>query len=543
MAHRGVSLLVLVILLMLPYSARGGTNVKDSLDILKKECGEETIHGNNERALELASKLEAMAEKASRGDYILYAKAQIGQNKMILNRYEDGKKILVSILPQATKMNDLWVMTTAYNALAIYEVSVKYDYSKALEYLLEGYNAAEKAGDQSRMALLSCNIANLYNLRNDSKGLEYSLSAYEYGQKNHNEHMIFAGAYVSASIYSKMKDYNSALKYIKVAEPLADKYYDKAGVYSVYGDILAGLGRDDEAGKFYKQAMLHLDKSESTASASACLSYGRFLLEKKDYADAQRIFDIGIQLSNGRNNRVFRYLIYKGKAQAYKESGNYKKALDCFEIYHNESDSIFNVEKISSLNSLSVKYETEKQKRIAQEEKSRAERYNRIMTFSLVIVGLLGVFLAFIAVAYKKQNKLYKSIVAQSMRKYSVSSLSDDMSSDLFSKLEKLMKDEHLYRDKTLNKDMLIKLTGSNTTYLSQVVNENSGVNISNYINGYRVEEALMFLSDPQNNDTMHTIADKVGFSSLSTFYRVFTDKVGMSPAKFRGTRLKMESK
>lgn len=536
-------MLAIVIAFTLSLSARGRTNINDSLAVLKKECGEETIRGNNERALELAAKIENLAEKASRDDYVLYAKAQIGQNKMILNNYEEGRQILVSILPQATEMNDLWVMTTVCNALAIYEVSVKYDYNKALEYLQEGYEAAEKAGDQSRMALLSCNIANLYNLRNDRKGLEYSLSAYEYGQKNHNEHMIFAGTYVSASIYSKMEDYDSALRCIKVAEPLADKFYDKAGVYSVYGDILAGLGRDDDARKYYKRAMQHLDESESTASASACLSYGNFLLEKKDYADALRIFDTGIQLSNGRNNRVFRYLMYKGKALAYKDSGNYKDALECFEIYHNESDSIFNVEKISSLNSLSVKYETEKQKRIAQEEKSKAERYNRVMTFSLVIAGLLGAFLAFIAVAFKKQNKLYKNIVAQSMRKYSVSSLSGDRSSILFNELERLMKEEHLYRDKTLNKEVLIRLTGSNATYLSQAVNEKSGGNISNYINGYRVEEALMILSDPQNNDTMLTIADRVGFSSQSTFYRVFTDKVGMSPAKFRETRLKMESK
>lgn len=53
-------------------------------------------------------------------------------------------------------------------------------------------------------------------------------------------------------------------------------------------------------------------------------------------------------------------------------------------------------------------------------------------------------------------------------------------------------------------------------------------------VNAYRISEALETLSDANNDIPLKALSSDLGFCSLTTFYKMFQQKTGMTPAKYR---------
>ena len=141
----------------------------------------------------------------------------------------------------------------------------------------------------------------------------------------------------------------------------------------------------------------------------------------------------------------------------------------------------------------------------------------------------------------RRMKEHYEKLLAERNNEKS-SGLTDDKASDLFSRLEKLMIDEHIYRQCDLSLEKTAKLLGTNRTYLSQVINE-YGDSFTSYVNQFRLKEAIEILSDPDSTDSLKAIGLSVGFASPSNFYTLFRKKVGMAPSVFRENARNISSK
>lgn len=106
---------------------------------------------------------------------------------------------------------------------------------------------------------------------------------------------------------------------------------------------------------------------------------------------------------------------------------------------------------------------------------------------------------------------------------------------ELYKNMEHLLINEQIFRDPELRlNDLALKL-GTNRTYVSQLINKKTNSNFSEYINLHRIEYAKKSLSSENAEHlTLDEIALKSGFSSQSSFYRVFMKIEGTSPAKYR---------
>jgi AraC-like DNA-binding protein len=70
---------------------------------------------------------------------------------------------------------------------------------------------------------------------------------------------------------------------------------------------------------------------------------------------------------------------------------------------------------------------------------------------------------------------------------------------------------------------------------LSQVINERLQVNFFDFINKYRVEEAMMVLKDAGSDQyTLLGVARDAGFKCKASFNRAFKKHAGMSPSQYR---------
>lgn len=102
------------------------------------------------------------------------------------------------------------------------------------------------------------------------------------------------------------------------------------------------------------------------------------------------------------------------------------------------------------------------------------------------------------------------------------------------------MQEEEVYKENLLTKERVADLLGTNRTYLSQIINEQTQQNFTQYVNNYRINEAIRLLSDPETDIPLKAVASEVGFNSMSTFYKIFQNAVGIPPKQYRNKVMSM---
>lgn len=113
--------------------------------------------------------------------------------------------------------------------------------------------------------------------------------------------------------------------------------------------------------------------------------------------------------------------------------------------------------------------------------------------------------------------------------------LSPEIFKALYEEICRLMDTERLYADLKLTREALIERLGTNRTYFAQAISQNSGMNYAQFVNKYRIDEAVRILSDPLKKDyPLKQLSIDVGFGSLTTFYKTFKEATGISPSAFR---------
>ncbi len=91
------------------------------------------------------------------------------------------------------------------------------------------------------------------------------------------------------------------------------------------------------------------------------------------------------------------------------------------------------------------------------------------------------------------------------------------------------------YRDKDYSAKKLAADLGTNTRYVSAVMNVRFRMNYSSFINKCRVEEAMALLVDKRYTDLkMQEISDMVGFANRQSFHAAFFKLNNTTPRSYR---------
>lgn len=535
---------------------------RDSADNFTGNYIESMQSGDYGEALGYAYRIRNIASSISGQSLKMLADSYIGQAYLAWDQYDSAYAYLSESL-------DIWkngadtssserehaAIYSSLNGLGIYSIVKDMDYGKAVEYFLTGMRLAEENGSYYHYGVLGSNLVYAYNLRQDTSGLAYAREIYGYGKRSDNRYLVFTGSSTSAMMFYLKGDIDSAYRYAGEAVRLADNYSDKAGVYALYGDILNSKGNDVAAEKYYLKALDASDGTSTTTVISIYLSYGLFLLHSGRYGEALSILDSGIELSDSTDNRIFAYRLYLAESEACERLGQYRSALDMYKQFHFNSQEVMDLQRERTLNEMARKYEKEKHEREIQQNNLTIVRKNKALLTALFIIVLILAVLGMIWLMYRHKNRMYSRIARQykeaidkekslerkidiledKLRSCSPSTYPvTDKNEELYDKLEYLMRKDRVYREKSLTRDRVAQMLGTNRTYLSQIINEKTGMSFVYYINSYRIEEALEILSDPDSDIPLKAMSMDLGFSSLTTFYAFFQKKVGMTPAKYR---------
>ena len=500
--------------------------------------------------------------------FYTYALIYQGQARIMLGKTQEGLQDLLGAKRLAEIQHNDSALCSVYNGLGLYEQNVTCDYYRSLNYYREGCDIAERCGHRLLYCLLVANIAEVLTLRNEEAGLEYAEKCYLLGRQNNDPYLIYCGAISMARNLCLNRKMEEAWRYTREADRLSKRYdfKNRSDIYNTYGEIALEAGDYMKAGLYYEQAIREHGFSQAAYVVSTYVGYGRALIAQKKYKSALEKLQIGKEISDKNITSLFRREVYLLLSACYDRLGEPKEALEYYKKYTAESFRLYNEDKERTEKELMVRYETEKRnKELAQKNMLLQKEQNRVMALvGITFVVLIVVLLFYIN--YRRKNRLYKQIVRESVDwlakerqfskriaeqekqlqeligkagavdggRYSGSSLNKDSQQELFGRLERLMQNDQVYKNSLFTREKMAELLGTNRTYLSQTINEQTGLTFTHYMNKYRIEEARRILADPQDDTPIKAIAADLGFSSVTTFYTLFKAVVQMSPDQYR---------
>lgn len=540
---------------------------------LKELCFLYLYKADYRKAIEYGERLFQLGYKKQ--DYkfsILYAHIGLGQAYVMQGDTSAINHLGQAMLLAKSEKNDS-ALCSVYNGMGLYTSNIHKDYYSALHYFFEGIEAAHRCHYKELEAILLGNISSIYFLKEDSAGLTYSLQTYEMGHEQNSAYLIFIGALNASYMYYLLHDYDKALPYIKEAEFIMkqNEYYNQGNVYAIYGMIEFAKGNRQQAIEYYKKGLALNAMNQTSYKVLLLNEYAIALAEEGKNQQAIDLLFQTLAFTKEENCEIYRNKVINTLSVCYENMGQYVEALAWQRKLQQETDSIFNTDKEKVLSELRIKYDTEHQANEIRKNKLillQKEKKEQTLIGILVIV-LLVVFALWYR--YRRQNQLYTSIVRQhqesirkeqqlkeviaSLReqpqeapapvssvgeKYAASSLTNEKKNSLFQRLEKLMQEEEVYKENLLTKERVADLLETNRTYLSQVINEQTQQNFTQYVNNYRINEAIRLLSDPETDIPLKAVASEVGFNSMSTFYKIFQNTVGIPPKQYRNKVMSM---
>ena len=508
----------------------------------------EIEHNEKEETLGICAILNAMIMTHDSTDY----KSDIN---LLTERYRHYKSAGEADMTAAT----------AY-ILGKYNHFILNAYSTSLQYYLAALENHRTAGDDiGRIADLSA-IAVINLHLGDNAGWEYAVTAYDEAKRiGHNPSRYITATNLGNFLLNDRK-YTEALKYIREAETIAaDMHYDMENTYlnTFRASIYENLGKKSLAEQNYRDAI----KSSNQLTTNydilyAKIKYASFLMSEKRFSEADRLLAEVEDSMSKLHLRTFRTQVYPLIAECREALGDFRGALEYQKKSMAEQKELLSEDQQREFALLDLRYKVSEEKRknaIQSLDLLKRKQYDAIIA-AIIFLLLAGCIVSIIY--YKKRMASLRAIVsshlenAESGRRMKEhyekllaernneksSGLTDDKASDLFSRLEKLMIDEHIYRQCDLSLEKTAKLLGTNRTYLSQVINE-YGDSFTSYVNQFRIKEAIEILSDPDSTDSLKAIGLSVGFASPSNFYTLFRKKVGMAPSVFRENARNISSK
>lgn len=157
---------------------------------------------------------------------------------------------------------------------------------------------------------------------------------------------------------------------------------------------------------------------------------------------------------------------------------------------------------------------------------------------SIIFISLTG-FVYLISYLGFKEKIFITDIPKIIPEKYHKSKLTDEEMDKEWLKIEKYMLEKEPFLEPEFNLTDLAKHLSISSNKLSQIINRKSGMNFYDFINRYRVEKTKHLInSDKFDHYSLLAIAQEAGFSTKSTFNRVFKRFENCTPSEYRDNKV-----
>ena len=452
--------------------------------------------------------------------HYFYMASVVGDIYMLQGKYEEALKTAEKFYEEAKKKNNnsglvasLQTMGKAYEELGLPD--------KAEISFRESITAADEKTDSGMKGEAYSYLVDMLNGQKQyEKALEVNkefeaylerIDAYNGELKN----LCFLNYLGYAASYTKLGQHDLAWEYISKAEQFPVAATDM-GMYSVENERF------------------------------------QLLFEEGKYAEAEQSLDRLEEILKGEASSFQATLkIKEARAEVYFLLGKYEKSANIFKECIASKDSLQRVEMATKLNTLRTQYEVDKLE--MQKEQQRRTSRTTIIWLSVALALLFLIIIIIVLNTRRlhsknrsliqhieqldrleKEDEQIRSELARKDISDSTGNEEQNKLSSLYLSLQELMKNPAIFTNPDINRKTIAEILGTNEKYIFDTIREYYGMSVSDYITNLRLNYVKNLLAHPSEKRNIETIALDAGFNSRSTFYRLFKDYYGMTPAEFR---------
>lgn len=446
----------------------------------------------------------------------------------------------------------------------------------------------------------------LVNMHRYAEAGNYCRQAYDIYKGTDDDAKMISVLRIMYEVAHLTSEEHTSMDYLYQARDIAEQKGDSelmADVYSAFGLANYRNGDQQEAIRYYKKARALISEKGSNRELWAA-TYQHLSYVHLDSVESACKLSKYLLEQCLKNNSPFLSNAYRGRAWCFAKKGqndsaayylqladkeretgekadaspgfyyymhdiailvkNYKlalkylnKSLVQFRKYYRESVA---EELTATRAKFDYDIQKERIKKLKLQNELEHERVQRQRVVNVFIIVLLIAALFFFYYRRKQMRNLsiaYQNLVKKnieldkiniSLKKLEKKKIKNNNGINIideekiYVKLNNLLEDDKIYRQKDLTESKLAEMLDSNTTYISSIINNRFGVTFKTLLNKYRIDEARQLLvSKEYSNYSIEGIASEVGYQSRSAFYQVFKQNTGMTPSAYVKTYKQIE--
>jgi AraC-like DNA-binding protein len=517
------------------------------------------------------------AKLAKGGDHIgsdlqLYYFNILSMVQMRLSHLDSAKNCAYRSMKIAGKSMDSTLISDAWKAMS-YAYNRCGQLDSALFFTNKLLNYANRAGDERQYRNALSSMGNILNQnKRPGEALKYYQEASRLIAKNRDTSSFALSHYNLGLTFQNLQQYDSCFYHLQKAVLLAEERKQSDLLCFVYGSMAESyleLGQKAEWKKYLLKAndiALKIGNLQFLAMGYSTLAMSA--LKEKDFAGAIKY---GLKADSLLKKNPYQVLQMNVDSMMYAACSNLSRSTEALAWYIDFvriKDKVMGEKQTAQLNKMMVEYGTREKNLTIN--KQYAEIHNKKIQLQLLtLLLLITLFFIILLVRhiikirkhreslYQKEKYLDEQIkeIAQYRQFFTKSgtvNASPEQAEDtalseesvenpslrypLYLQLKELLTTSKLYLDPELNMQTLIMMLGTNKKYLYQAIAGYGEENFRSLINRYRIDESKRIIEHNLGIDSMqdmNTVYPAAGFNSAASFYRIFKQYTGLTPAEY----------
>ena len=486
--------------------------------------------------------------------------------------FEDFRKYCQAILTIAKENNLKKLEAQALTNIGIYHSNVE-ELDAAIEAYIESSNLMQAFPEDKRSNLsILVNLGNLYNkIKDYDKATETMLEVIERSGSVADTDNFLMAAYIGLGTAAKnKKDFKQSIAYNTKAKDIAIALNRKdvitSSLLNLSVDYLL-LKEYDKVIDNCKSILADLTEEDSKKQkAKALFALGDAQFQKGQLQEARYNLEQSITVASNINLFSVKMNAHKILAKVYEMEGNLQKSLKEQKNYTEAREAYLNT--LSKAQRLELEIASNEKTALLSEQsealkRSAKEKWLFIISGSILSIALVGTVFYFRrrkdklveestqlkedSLLLRNENEVLKDklkSIASDIKKeqitkktasYQNSSLTAEDQEKYMQQILDFMELQKPYLNPEIKQSIIAKKLSMTVHLFSEILNVCFHQNFNSFINLYRVSEAKALMSNPKYKEyKILAIGYEAGFSSKTSFNRVFKNLVGCTPSEFQ---------
>lgn len=404
----------LFVLLISLLSVLGSFQEPDLQSYLQK--AEQYQFDQPDSSLHYALLLKEKALESNDSIYLGESQRVIGVYFQLKGRLDSAGKYYERSLNYYQGTQDTVRLTRIILSLALVDIS-KGQYDKALNSLLTAQKYAESVGREDYRLRSIGEVARIYSLQGDHENA-IEQARYFYSQVKDGDDIrqkSIALSYLSVE-FMHFKDYDSSLFYLNknlvleennpVVNPTA-----LGAIHQNIASVYTELKVQDKSLENFQKALSYYERAGYLIGiAQVSLNIATELTTESKFQEAKNYIQSALQGAQYLGDLHLLREMYRLESEILQKLDDYKGSLQSFTNYKKMNDSIFNIEKQSSINELLTQYEVgQKEQQIEVQQAALLAQEARIQRNQIFILALFIIVFLVVLLFYLWKNRTEKA--------------------------------------------------------------------------------------------------------------------------------------